>query len=58
MKSAAYYYSFEILVYLEMCVIAKEKKRKIHVEVQMGRMTKIHGVPSAHFLKYCIPRYI
>lgn len=30
----------------------------IHVEVQMARMTKIHGVPSAHFLMYCIPRYI
>lgn len=30
----------------------------IHVEVQMARMSKIHGVPSAHFLKYCILRYI
>lgn len=24
----------------------------------MGRMTEIYGVPSAYFLKYCIPRYI
>lgn len=53
MKSAAYYSSENPRLFGDVC-----DRKVIHVEVQMARMTKIHGVPSARLLKYCILRYI